>query len=366
MRILAILTVRNEAPFVLEWLAHHRAAGFTDFLVFSNDCDDGTDAMLDRLQEMGQLTHLRNDARAGRGVQWAALKAAEAHPLTRAADWIMVLDIDEFVNVHVGDRTLPELIAAVPGATAFALTWRVFGNGGVVGFADRPVLHQFTRAVRNPPLWPWRLVLIKTLFRNDGTYRGLGVHRPRGPDPARLDAARWVDGSGRDLPRAYRTGRLFGDYRVDSWRLAQVNHYPLGSMEGFMVKRDRGKPNRSAQDIGLAYWVERNLCHAEDRSILGLWPETRTHLDALRADPQLARLHAAGVAWRRARFAELMRAPAHRELFECLLLTPPTRPIRPEEARMLIGWARDGMARHGAPDRGHGGAGADRPGAGKC
>ena len=49
MRSLAILTVKNEAAFLLEWLAHHRAVGFTDFLVFSNDCDDGTDAMLERL-----------------------------------------------------------------------------------------------------------------------------------------------------------------------------------------------------------------------------------------------------------------------------------------------------------------------------
>ena len=46
-QFLAILCVRNEAAFLLDWLAHHRATGFTDFLVFSNDCTDGTDLMLD-------------------------------------------------------------------------------------------------------------------------------------------------------------------------------------------------------------------------------------------------------------------------------------------------------------------------------
>ena len=45
MRYLAITTLRNECAFLLEWLAHHRAVGFTDFLVFSNDWQDGTDAM---------------------------------------------------------------------------------------------------------------------------------------------------------------------------------------------------------------------------------------------------------------------------------------------------------------------------------
>jgi hypothetical protein len=38
MTHLALLCVRNEAAFLLEWLAHHRAAGFDDFVVFSNAC----------------------------------------------------------------------------------------------------------------------------------------------------------------------------------------------------------------------------------------------------------------------------------------------------------------------------------------
>ena len=58
VRFLAVTSMRNEGAFLLEWLAHHRAVGFTDVLVFSNDCDDGTDAMLDRLAQLGWLTHV--------------------------------------------------------------------------------------------------------------------------------------------------------------------------------------------------------------------------------------------------------------------------------------------------------------------
>ena len=81
MRSLAILTVRNEGAFLLEWLAHHRLTGFTDFLVLSNDCTDGTAAMLDRLAAMGLLTHLPNPAPHPKGPQWRALALADAHPL---------------------------------------------------------------------------------------------------------------------------------------------------------------------------------------------------------------------------------------------------------------------------------------------
>ena len=81
-------------------------------LVYSNDCSDGTDLMLDRLAELGWLTHIRNPGPHDKGPQWEALRQADRHPLRRAADWIMVFDVDEFVNIHVGDRTIPALLAA--------------------------------------------------------------------------------------------------------------------------------------------------------------------------------------------------------------------------------------------------------------
>ncbi|MEM8752397.1 MAG: glycosyltransferase family 2 protein, partial [Pseudomonadota bacterium] len=59
-RRLIITSMKNEGPHIVEWVAYHRVIGFTDFLVYTNDCEDGTDAMLDRLQAMGVLAHERN------------------------------------------------------------------------------------------------------------------------------------------------------------------------------------------------------------------------------------------------------------------------------------------------------------------
>ncbi len=165
------------------------------------------------------------------------------------------MDIDEYVNIHAGDRTLPALWAALPEATAIPLTWRLFGNAGVVGYEDRPLREVFVRAAPSVLHWPWRAMLFKTLFRNDGTYGKLGVHRPRAPDPARVAGARWFDGSGAELPEAFRTGRIFSDLGVDHYGLVQLNHYALGSMEAFLVKSDRGRANRDAStaDVGTGW-----------------------------------------------------------------------------------------------------------------
>ena len=40
----------------------------------------------------------------------------------KEADWIIHLDIDEFLNIHVGDGQIADLIAALPDADAIALT----------------------------------------------------------------------------------------------------------------------------------------------------------------------------------------------------------------------------------------------------
>ena len=336
LRILAILTLRNEAAFLIDWLAHHRAIGVTDFLICSNDCQDGTDTMLDRLQAMGWLTHLPNPGPHRNGPQWDALKRADAHPLRTAADWIITLDIDEYVNVHVGDRSVPALLDALPEATAIPLTWRLFGNAGIARFQDRPITQMFTRAAPRDMIWPWRASLFKTLFRNDGTYRRLGVHRPRQPDPARLADARWFDGSGRPLSGPFLTSRLFSTLGQDNHALVQLNHYALGAMDSYVLKCDRGRANRDTDAFDLSYWVERNFSAEDDRSILATAPRAASIAGDLKKDPVLGLLHAEAVRWRQDRFESLLLQEPFRALFGRLMLTPPSRPLPPEAARFLV------------------------------
>ncbi|WP_297342068.1 glycosyltransferase family 2 protein, partial [Pseudophaeobacter sp.] len=62
MRITAVTCVKNEGPFLLEWIAFNRLIGVTDFLFYSNDCTDGTAELLDALAARDMLTHLPNPA----------------------------------------------------------------------------------------------------------------------------------------------------------------------------------------------------------------------------------------------------------------------------------------------------------------
>lgn len=333
VKITAVLCVKNEGAFLLEWLAHHRAVGITDFLVFSNDCTDGNDAMLERLQAMGWLTHIRNPGPHPEGPQWAALKRADRHPLVTAADWVLPLDIDEFVNVQVGDRTIPALLAALPEATAVTLTWRLFGNAGVVHYEDRPVTETFTRAAPRVLHWPWRAALFKTLVKNNGSYRKLGVHRPRAPKEEAMARQRWFDGSGRELPAVFHQRRIFSNLGRNNHALVQLNHYPLGALESFVLKRDRGRAVHADGGLDAGYWVERNFDTEEDDTILAL--DSRAGRSELHRDPMLSAMHDAAVDWRHSRFRALMADDAWRSLYGQILMAGPTRVLTREEAESI-------------------------------
>ncbi len=333
----ALLCVRNEGAFLLEWLAHHRAVGFEHFVVFSNDCDDGTDTMLDHLAGLGGLTHVRNDGPYDKGgIQFTALKAAAKMDVVQQADWLLPLDVDEFVNIHAGDHTLAALHAALPDATAITLTWRLFGNAGHLRYHDTPVTDTFTHCAPAVMQWPWRAAMFKTLYRNNGTYRKPGVHRPRDPNPVLLDQAKWYDGQGRALPDQFKTKRIFSNFGQENYALAQLNHYPLGALESYVLKADRGRAVHSDHLLGLDYFVERNFNTDEDRTIQALAPARTAALEAFKADPTLAALHDAAVTWRKKRFETLLMQEPYRALFGRLMMTPPTQPLSRRAAQFLV------------------------------
>jgi hypothetical protein len=148
-RITAVTMMRDEAPALLEWVAFQDVIGIDRIVVYTNDCRDGTDAMLDRLGQIGAPVLRRdNPASADEKPQPQALRAAQKDLAVLDTDWMIVLDCDEFINVKVGDGRLPDLISAVPhGTGGIVLTWRIMGSNGLVDW-NPGLPSKATRAVR--------------------------------------------------------------------------------------------------------------------------------------------------------------------------------------------------------------------------
>lgn len=304
-----ITTMKNEGAFLIEWVAHYKALGFDHLAICTNDCADPTARMVRRLEQMGLARHHATRVWDVSGIQRSALKQIRRYPEVTGAEWIFVCDADEFLVVHVGDGSARALVAAArPGAEVICVPWRIFGPDGRIDYQDRPVTEQFTRARARPAPGERALAYPKSLFTNLPAVHRIGIHFPH----PRADLGRPLRAElpgGIDNPVTDRPMFVQADYRV-----AQVNHYALRSVDSFLVKRDRGRVNHARETMDLPYWdrfdIQDEPCHAIRRYDAAAADWRARLMD----DRRLARLHDESVAWHRARVAELRARPDHAPL----------------------------------------------------
>ena len=307
--------MKNEAPYIVEWVAYHRAIGVDNFLIYTNDCTDGTDQILHRLQQMGVVEHRNNDDWRGKSPQQHALNMSLKEPVVKNADWLMHIDVDEFVNVRCGNGTLQDFFDAAPEATNVAMTWRLFGHSGVTRLEDRFVIEQFDRCAPAYCPKPHTVWGFKTLFKNIGAYGKMSCHRPNKLVDDKRDKVLWVNGSGRDMTKEAIDNGWRSSKRSIGYDLLQLNHYALRSADSFLIKRQRGRALHVDRSIGLNYWIRMDWDDARDLTIQRNLPRLRAEYDRLMADERLRSLHEQGVAWHHAKAAELHETPEFQELY---------------------------------------------------
>ncbi|MDE0589183.1 glycosyltransferase family 2 protein [Halocynthiibacter sp. C4] len=299
-----VTTMKNEGPFMLEWIAYNRSIGFTDFLIYTNDCVDGTDKIAMRLEELGIAKHLPNPAKHGKNYQASALFDSAKQSITQDAEWLLCADCDEFLNIRVGSGHLDDLFSAVGDADAISACWKLFGNSGRLDYHDELVTAQFDWACGENSFPNYRTGGIKTLVRKSDRFRRLKVHRPVF-NTDKGDIA-WVDGGGNPMPDTYleQGWRAHTKFSHDFVRL---HHYAVRSVDSFLVKRDRGRTNHVGDDQGISYWTDMNQNEARDTSILAALPALDRELSKLMEDPVLADLHQKACDWHRGKIDDLKK-----------------------------------------------------------
>ncbi|MEL7133163.1 MAG: glycosyltransferase family 2 protein, partial [Pseudomonadota bacterium] len=307
--------MKNEAPYILEWIAYHRAIGIDTFLIYTNGCEDGTSEMLDRLQAMGIVQHRDNEAWKGNSPQQFALNQSLKEPVIRNAEWIIHIDVDEFMNVRTGNGTLQDFFDAVPDATNVAMTWRLFGHNGVTALRDAFVIDQFDHCAPKYCPKPHTVWGFKTMFKNIGAYEKISCHRPNKLKPGKKAEVRWVNGSGKDMTREVVDNGWRNSKKSIGYDLLQLNHYALRSAESFLIKRQRGRALHVDRSIGINYWIRMDWSDVRDITIKRNLPRLRLEYEALLEDAEVRKWHDFGMSWHRAKAQELHATPEFQDLY---------------------------------------------------
>ncbi|MDZ4391345.1 glycosyltransferase family 2 protein [Cypionkella sp.] len=267
-----ISSVKDEGPFLLEWVAHHLVLGFDRILIASNDCSDGTDRLLSALAAEGYITHVPNKLKPGEIPQHAGYeKIRRLHDIDASA-WLMMLDADEFLNVHVGDHRVADLTErAEADIDVIALNGMFFTSQPVAQWQPGRVCPLFTQRL---PIHHKANAALKTLTRNPARFRGIHNHSMVGfKEKAPLQVL-WGDGTRTQTDPALPLWRQLrnGDIKAVSHRLAHYNHYGLKAPDSFALRRSRGRgavaeTNAETARHTDAYFFERDQPAGEDLSI---------------------------------------------------------------------------------------------------
>lgn len=221
---------RNEGPYLLEWIAHHRLIGVERIVIYSNESDDGSDDLLARLATLGIIDYRIWPGVEGRSSQIAAYQDAIVRCETR---WIAFLDLDEFLNLK-SDDSIGDFLTRFPAdVSAIGLNWRLFGSAGRTKKEPGLIMERFIRAAPRDHGFSRQT---KTIAVAADIYK-VTAHRVR----LMHGRGRYVDAAGAPLD----PGRGFAPVNHG---LIQVNHYVLKSREEFESKRARGSALRAVGD----------------------------------------------------------------------------------------------------------------------
>ncbi|MEM1234919.1 MAG: glycosyltransferase family 2 protein [Pseudomonadota bacterium] len=304
--------MKDEGHSLIEWVAYHHMIGFDNICVYTNDCGDGTDEMLIRLQEMGYCQHFRNDVPEGGKPQPNALRLARSNQEILDSEWIMVMDADEFVSIKTGDNSLHALMKEIPeDAWAIAMTWQFFGSADILDWNPGLVTEAYTKCAPFKFRKGWG---VKTMFRPSPDV-AFGIHRPKvkGGDKnpeaiAAMLERRWVNGSGQDMPK---------EFNLSGWRstsptigrdLVELNHYAVKSYEAYLLRRVRGNVNNKVGKYNAEYFAIFDRNEADERNVADLAARTKDVMAVLRSDARLAELEATALEFHEAKVKTLREA----------------------------------------------------------
>lgn len=215
-----VAMARNEAPYLLEWIAYHRILGFQQITIYDNESNDASAEILLPLSRAGIINARFWPSRNNK--QNKAYRHA-VRRMRSLVEWCLFVDLDEFLLLEPG-LTLDDILPKEPDVSAVAFPWRMYGSGGLRNRDTRLTIERFTMAGAQNSGMTKSIVRLRDLVQVE-------IHLPR------KIKGRVVDVLGRTVANTHASGL---SWIVDGGP-ARINHYFNRSREEFEFKLARGR-----------------------------------------------------------------------------------------------------------------------------
>ena len=136
--------MKNEGPYLKEWLDFHILVGVEKFYLYDNGSTDNTTEILKPYIEHGIVDYTFFPGRAQQSPAYYDVIGKHADD-TR---WMALIDLDEFL-VPVKHKTLPEFLRTLPRFSQLIVSWVDYGSNGHETKPDGLVIENYTKHARD-------------------------------------------------------------------------------------------------------------------------------------------------------------------------------------------------------------------------
>ncbi|MBF9060654.1 glycosyltransferase family 92 protein [Rhodobacterales bacterium HKCCSP123] len=290
MNLVLVTSLKNEGPYVIEWLAYHKSIGFDDVVIFENDSDDFTDLILKRLEAMGEIGFVKNHSYENnpQAHSYRIFRGMEAY---RTADWVFCIDGDEFFVPKQHDR-VTDFLNDYHDADAIAVNWLNFGSAGQEAWVDEMVTRRFRRCA---PFVHQANRFFKCFHRPGTLFRTFGIHRPWPKAP--VETFVYPDGTMVEHEAQMGRAPAISEELAQRHQLCSLNHYSLKSRQEFDLKKRRGRGARPDVPYGKGDKFGKGDTNTETNHDIDRFLDRTTALmEVYLSDPVLAFLHHSSLA----------------------------------------------------------------------
>lgn len=242
--VCVLATARNEGPYILDWIAYHRALGVEHFFLYTNDNEDGSEDLLRPLHDAGIITWIENDCPKARPQLAAYNHALAVVPQILDFEWVAVIDLDEFIALPL--QRFPRLQDFLASQQRLpteivALNWIVYMSNRQIHWSEEPVFKRFLTQNSHSSL-------VKSIFRSNLFVRSL-PHNPIVDDVSRSITTRDSNGRVVEFERGAMAGHEVA-CRADA--TAWIAHYFTRSAEEFFWKLSRGRASSRKDNVDVS------------------------------------------------------------------------------------------------------------------
>lgn len=219
----ACCILKDEDPFIMEWLTYHSLIGVEHFFIYDNESANplAKNPVINKFASQGKLRVLNTPGKTMQHPAYTHCLENFGH----LAKWIAFIDLDEFICPDEGKDIRP-LLAAYEDYAALGLSWKCFSSGGHLSRPAGLVIKNYQERFLKYTLANLHIKSIVQPAKVSGVHTAHSFW-PRDGEMAASTAHRPITRGTAMMPIC--------------WKQATVHHYMLKSQEDAQRRMLRGR-----------------------------------------------------------------------------------------------------------------------------